>query len=115
MPVVLQLLLKCMSLLEACTLMSSYFVFIVMSPHMVDLEEKITSIKTSIGGDITVTRCQNTLRITKIGKRRTTQFLKNYFSNESRSGGGELVSVPTLLEDGKVALVSFKQSQGRLF
>ena len=84
---------------------------------MVDLEEKIKSIKASIDWDIYITKIstQNTIRITKIDKKRSPQFLKNYFSNQRQSGGGELASVPTLLEDGKVALVSFKQSPGRFF
>ena len=83
---------------------------------MIELEKKIESIKTSIGGDIAVAKyyAQNTIRVTNI-KKRSAEFWKRYFSNESRSGGGELASVPTLLEDGKVALISFKQSQGRLF
>lgn len=62
--------------------------------------------------NIAIVQCNSTLYINNITKKRSPLFLKRYFSNENQSGGGELVDDPILLNDGKQAMVKFKQPKG---
>lgn len=66
--------------------------------------------------NIVIVRChaKTTLYIRSITKIRDNTFLRRYFSNENLSGGGDIISDPVLLNDGKEAIVNFKQPEGNL-
>ncbi len=67
--------------------------------------------------NIVIIRChaKTTLYIKSITRKRDKIFLRRYFSNENQSGGGDIIGDPVLLNDGKEAIVKFKQPEGNVF